>query len=448
MLSKIKDFLMRSFVSNDLSKVFRIIFLIAIILFIIAPSVGSAESTVLVLEIFDPITAASDDLVADAIMVAERDRHEALVIKLNTPGGRLDETFRIVDSIAGANVPVIGFVYPEGATAWSAGTMIFISTDIAAMGPHTIIGSMQPVAMTPEGPRPINDTKVIHALVEFIRERAAMYNRNATLSEKFITENLNINDTIALRYGVIEFRANSLRDLLTQIDGTIIDDVELNTENAIIVNHEMPLRISFMIILSHPIVSSLLLMIGIYGIIFGIGEPGAGGELFGVIAIALGLVGMGFEVNIAAIFLIIVGLLLIIMEFRTPGFGVFGITGLIGLLLGGALLPFHRWDAYHPEFMWTIILTISAPSVVIGIFVIYVVYKIMEARRKKPAIGAIIGNIAETIDVISPDTKGFVRYKGEYWKAKSDINIDIGKKVEIVKKDGAVLIVKEIEENE
>jgi len=425
-----------------MSKIFHIFSLIAIIFFM--SSVVSAESTVLVLEIFDPITPASGDLVENAIMVAERDGHEALVIKLNTPGGALDETFNIVNSIAEANVPVIGFVYPEGATAWSAGTMILIGTDIAAMGPHTIIGSMQPVTMTPEGPKPIDDPKIIHALVEFTRERAVMHDRNATLAEKFITENLNINDTKALKSDVIEFRANNLRDLLTQIDGIRIDGVELNTKNATIVNHGVPISLSIMMILSHPIVSSLLVMLGIYGIMFGIGEPGAGAELFGIIAVVLGIIGMGFEVNIAAIFLIILGLILVAMEFRTPGFGIFGIAGLIGLILGSILLPLHQWDAYDPDFVWIMVLSISAPSIAVGIFVLFIVYKVMEARRKKPMVGSMIGDFAETIDEVSSDTKGFVRYKGEYWRAKSDVSIGIGKKVKIIKKDDSVLIVKEV----
>ncbi|MEN4006431.1 MAG: nodulation protein NfeD [Methanobacteriaceae archaeon] len=427
-----------------MSKIFRILL---IIFFIISPSVALAESTVLVLEISDPITPASGDLVADAITVAERDGHEALVIKLNTPGGALDETFNIVNSIAATNIPVIGFVYPKGATAWSAGTMILISTDIAAMGPHTIIGSMQPVVMTPEGPKPIDDPKIIHALVEFTRERAAMYDRNATLAEKFITENLNINDTKALKYDVIEFRADNVSDLLTQIDGIEIDGVKLNTKDATIINYEMPFSLSIMMILSHPIVSSLLIMLGIYGIIFGIGEPGAGAELFGIIAIVLGIVGMGFEVNIAAIFLLILGFILIAIEFRTPEFGIFGIAGLIALTLGGILLPLHQWDAYDPEFVWTMILAISAPSIIIGIFILFIIYKVMEARRKKPMMGSMIGDFAETIDKISSDAKGFVKYKGEYWRAKSDVSIGVGKKVEIIKKEGPVLIVKEVKEN-
>ena len=100
----------------------------------------------LVLEISEAITPASDDVIMDAIEKAEKENFEALVISLDTPGGGLDETQVIIRTIENTSVPVIGFV-PEGGKAWSAGTLILMGTDIAAMAPFTVIGSAQPVQM-------------------------------------------------------------------------------------------------------------------------------------------------------------------------------------------------------------------------------------------------------------------------------------------------------------
>ncbi|MDI3485809.1 MAG: hypothetical protein PWQ50_1029 [Methanolobus sp.] len=109
---------------------------------------AAEQQKVLVVDISDSITPVTDDVLADAIAFAENDNYDALVITLNTPGGNLDETLSIMEQIAATDVPVIGYVYPEGTKAWSAGTLILISTDVAAMAPYTIIGSAQPVTVT------------------------------------------------------------------------------------------------------------------------------------------------------------------------------------------------------------------------------------------------------------------------------------------------------------
>jgi membrane-bound serine protease (ClpP class) len=297
-----------------------------------------AEQKVLVLDISDSITPVSDDIVLDAISAAESGGFEALVITLNTPGGGLDETFNIIESIDQADVPVIGYVYPEGVKAWSAGTLILISTDIAAMAPHTIIGSAQPVEMSATGIKPVNESKIVNAIVALAREKALMHGRNETVAEEFITKNLNLNAESALDRGVIEFIAPTIEDLLMQIDGEVIKGKTLNTSGADIEYYTPSVRLSFMNIISNPLISSILMMLGIYGVVFGISNPGVGAEIFGIIAITLGLIGTGFDVNIAAVFLLLVGIALLVLELQAPGFGVFGIAGMICLISGSIRL--------------------------------------------------------------------------------------------------------------
>jgi len=430
-------------------KVDRVLHLIPIlffisILFFTSPATGSVQEKVLVLEISKSITPVSDDMVADAISVAESEGFSALVITLNTPGGGLEETLRIIELIEQTDVPVIGYVYPEGTKAWSAGTLILISTDIAAMAPHTIIGSAQPVEMSAGGIEPIEEPKVVNALVALAREKASMHGRNETLAEEFITKNLNLNAGSARDAGVIEYVSPTIEDLLVQIDGQVVKGKELETSGADIEYHEPSVRLAFMDLISDPVISSILMMLGIYGVVFGISSPGVGAEIFGIIAITLGLIGTGFDVNTASIFLVLVGIGLLALELQAPGFGVFGIAGMICIIVGIILLvpmSYPRW--YTPaEFQKSLILMIVAPTVVIGIAVVFASYKVVEVRHRKPVVGEMIGDMAQTIDPLEPGTSGFVRYKGEYWKARADESIAEGEKVEIIDKDGVVLVVK------
>jgi membrane-bound serine protease (ClpP class) len=410
---------------------------------VFAPPAGAAaEDKVLVLEISGAITPASDNLIADAIEKAENGNFEALIITLDTPGGGLDETQMIIKAIENATVPVIGFV-PESGKAWSAGTLILMGTDIAAMAPFTVIGSAQPVQMSAEGTKPIEDEKIINALVKFSTETARKHGRNETFAEEVITKNRNLNDEEALKEGVIEYRASSIRDLLAQVDGEIVKGKELHTLNAEIETYEPPFSLSFLVLISNPIISSLLLTIGLYGIIFGISSPGAGAEIFGIIAIVLGLIGTGFDINIAAFFLIIVGIGLLILEIKSPGFGVFGLAGFISLIIGSLfLVPLGGENIYTPEFSRMLAMTIVTPTIVFGLFLVYAIYKVAEIRKKKPVIGDIIGDTAVTIDPIGPEKTGFVRYKGEYWKARSEEEIGVDLEVEIIGKEREVLVVK------
>ncbi|WIM42011.1 nodulation protein NfeD [Methanosarcina mazei] len=403
---------------------------------------GATENRVLVLEIAESITPASDNLIADAIEIAENGNYEAFVITLDTPGGGLEETQIIIKAIENTTVPVIGFV-PESGKAWSAGTLILMGTDIAAMAPYTVIGSAQPVKMSAEGTVPVEDDKIINALVKFSVETARKHGRNETFAEEVITKNRNLNDEEALEYGVIEYRASSIPDLMAQVDGENVKGRNLQTANAEIETYEPPFHLLFLKIISNPILSSLLLTIGLYGIIFGISNPSAGAEILGIIAIVLGLIGTGFDINIAAFFLILVGAGLLILELNSPGFGIFGLAGLISLVIGSLfLVPLGEKNIYTPEFTRLLVLAIVTPTVVIGLFLVYAVYKVAEIRKKKPVIGTIIGDTARTIDAVSPEKAGFVRYKGEYWKARSEEEIEVDQEVEIIGKEREVLVIK------
>ena len=420
-----------------------ILFLCFILTAVFAPVAGAGpDNKVLVLEISEAITPASDDIVADAIEKAENENFEALVISLDTPGGGLEETQIIIRDIENTSVPVIGYV-PESGKAWSAGTLILMGTDIAAMAPFTVIGSAQPVQISAEGTKPIEDEKIINALVKFSVATASKHGRNETFAEEVITKNKNLDAQEALGAGVIEYVAPSIPNLLAQTDGQQVKERTLQTENASTEDYEPPLSLSILRLVSNPMISSLLLTIGLYGIIFGISSPGAGAELFGIIAIVLGLIGTGFDINIGAFVLIILGIALLILEIKIPGFGIFGLAGLISLIIGSIfLIPMGGENIYSPEFRRLLTLTVVAPTIVFGLFLVFAVYKVTEIRKKKPVIGEFIGDTAQTIDPVGPGKSGYIRYKGEYWKARSEEEIEPKVEVEITGKVREVLLVK------
>ena len=424
------------------------LFLTLLLSFVSGNACAAEQQKVLVVDISDSITPVTDDVLADAIAFAENDNYEALVITLNTPGGNLDETISIMEQIASTDVPVVGYVYPEGTKAWSAGTLILISTDVAAMAPYTIIGSAQPVTVTASGSEPVEEDKIINAIVKRATENAKMHGRNETAAEKFITENLNIDAETALEYGVIEYVASDIDDLMSQLDGVEVKDKVLETDGADVTYYEPSLRLAFMGIISNPIVSSMLLLLGVYAIILGISHPGFGAELFGVIAIALGLIGTGFDVDIGALFLVVAGVALLVLEFQAPGFGIFGIAGLACIIAGSILLvPTDFPNNYTPaEFQRTLIISVATPTIIIGLFFVFIIYKVFEVRRKKPLFGELVGDMALALEPIGNGQTGYVLHRGQHWKARSSDIIEKDDKVTILEKDGVVLVVKKLKD--
>ena len=237
-------------------------------------SVNANGSNVLVVEITDTIDQSTVEILKESIQQAENEKSEAILLLLDTPGGGLQQTFEIVDIINESEIPIIGYVYPSGSAAWSAGTFILISTHIAAMADHTVIGSAQPVEITFEGTKLVTDSKTINALTKWIETRAEMYDRNKSAAARFITENLNVNATIAKEYGVIEHVKSSINQLLEDINGTIVTtskgNVTLFTKNARQIRYSPSIKILFMKFFSNPFLTSILFMLGVFALIFGL----------------------------------------------------------------------------------------------------------------------------------------------------------------------------------
>ena len=407
-----------------------------------------ADREVTAISLTGTITKASAELVQEAVEAAEQTGAEAVLMTLDTPGGDLDATIKIMETIDRSKVPVIAYVHPQGAKAWSAGTFILISAHVAAMSPHTIVGSSQPVRYSVTGSEPIDDPKIINALSALIAEKARMRDRNETAATLFVTENLNLNDEAALKFKIIEATASSIDELLRSVDNTQVTTtygkVRLQTRNASVIQHPTSVRVLVLSVISDPILSFLLLTIGLYALVFGLASPGYAAEIVGAILLVVGLIGLGFNVNVVGILLVGLGALLMVAEAYTPGFGIFGGAGVFCIVLGSIiLLPIQtgRWLISTESYAFLLTL-IAAIASILGTFTLFMIYKIVQARRRRPVVGGLIGEAVEVVDEITPEKPGSVKYHGEYWRARSDTMLKAGTIGLVDGKDGPTLIVK------
>jgi len=430
--------------------------LVILLLFSIWPCVctsfGSNGDSVIVIKLDGVINFAASELIREGMDEAYKIDAKAVVLLLNTPGGLLDATFDIIEIIEQSSIPVISFVHPKGATAWSAGTFIVLSSHVAAMAPFSILGSCAPRAY-PTGEL-VEDPKLINSLTEFIVQRAEWHGRNETIAAKFVTENLNIGAENAKNYGVIEIVATTLEELLDVVDGIDVEVEEkgqltIQTKNAAIHYFGASIRVRVLRIISDPMIAYLLFTLGVFGVIFGFFTAGYEGEIIGCILLILGLIGLGYNVDLFTIVLISLGGVLIFVEMREPGLQFFGPAGIVCLSVGTLfLLRFDpaRW-LISPEWYQPFMLIVIALVAILTVLSALVLYKIVKAKKKRPATLEFIGGVGLTIDEIGPEKIGFIRFHGEYWKARSDTIIKPNQKVKILAKEGLTLVVEPIEED-
>jgi membrane-bound serine protease (ClpP class) len=184
------------------------------------------------------------------------------------------------------------------------------------------------------------------------------------------------------------------------------------------------------------------MLVGLYALVFGLSSPGIGSEALGVVALALGLIGMGYSVNAGAVLLLLIGMALILAELHSHSFGALAAAGLICVIVGSILLiptSFPQW--YVPSsYQRSMALTIILPSIILGAFLAFAIYKVARARFAPPVLGHIIGEKAVAIDRLDP--QGYVLFQGEYWVAEAENPVEKGESVVITCKDGSRLKVK------
>ena len=446
---------------------FAIVFAVFIIIGLNS-NLGNAPNdpnTVLTVNINGEITAATTNMVNDALNLAEAQQARLIIVTLNTPGGELGAVQNIMNLFDNSNITICCFVYPSGVTAWSGGTYVLMASNIAAMASGTTIGSCQPVSSTGE---PITESKYLNALEALMENHAALHSRNETMADLFITENANLGPEAALRLHVIEFIANDINTLLNKIEdftlvtfeGTSGSKTQMlvpnsnaqnysntqsfnNITEAKIVEYTPGIQPLLLGILLNPLVSSLLLIIGIFLLFIGIKTPGYGAEIAGSVFLVLALVAFGVVgISLGAVVLFTLGIVLIIAELKTH-IGILALSGAICMVVASLLLfPSPQWLIYSgvtQQIQGTLLIA----SIAMAALFSFIVYKAAKSRLSKIKTGkeALVGARGIAVSDLKP--KGEVRVVGEFWQAKAlDEEIKAGEEVEVVDMEGLFLLVK------
>jgi membrane-bound serine protease (ClpP class) len=346
---------------------------------------------------------------------------ECLIIKLNTPGGLLKSTRVIVTDLLNSNVPIIVYVAPGGAQAASAGVFITLAAHIAAMAPGTNIGAAHPVALQGQQDSIMNE-KATNDAAAFIRTISEKRSRNIKWAEDAVRKSFSITETEALKEKVVDMIAFSAQDLLEKIDGKEVTTQSgnkiLNTRNAEIVNIEMNFQQKILDLLSDPNIAYILFMIGLYGIMFELYNPGTiFPGVVGAISIILAFYSMHtLPINYAGLALIILAVILFIAEIKVISHGLLTIGGIISLILGSIMLIDTESTLEVIEISWQVILVTVIFTTAFFLFAIGFGIK---AQLRKPTTGieGLIGEVGEALSDLSPE--GQVRVHGELWNAES-----------------------------
>ncbi|MEJ7738101.1 MAG: nodulation protein NfeD [Chitinophagaceae bacterium] len=384
------------------------------------PSLLSAQ-TVVSLKIEGTINPVASAYIRRGIEEARKEKAECLIIHLNTPGGLLKSTRVIVSDILDSPVPVVVYVSPGGAHAGSAGVFITLAAHIAAMAPGTNIGAAHPVSMQGQQDS-IMSGKATNDAAAFVRTIAENRHRNGEWAEEAVRKSVSVTATEALKLHVIDLIAENTEELLHQMNGKKLvvrsDTLTLQTKNARLLPFEMSLTEKLLDLISDPNVAYILLLLGMYGMLFELYSPGAiFPGIVGVICLILAFYAMHtLPVNYAGLALIIFGIILFLLEIKITSHGLLAIGGVISLLLGSLMLI--RTDSVFNavRISWSVI--ISSVGIT-ALFFLFVVGLGLRAQRLKPVTGieGLIGEIGEAFEILDPS--GRIQVHGETWNAES-----------------------------
>ncbi|MDI9849640.1 nodulation protein NfeD [Rhodoblastus sp. 17X3] len=398
-----------------------------------------------------PIGPATARYVSEALTTA-RERHATvIVLRLNTPGGLVESMRDIVADLLASPIPVVGYVAPSGGRAASAGTYILYATHVAAMAPGTNLGAATPVQVggpvpgLPDGDKKDDDVmahKMVNDAVAFIRSLAELRGRNADWAEKAVRDGVSLSASAALQAGVIELIASDQRELLEKIDGRTVNivgvgRVDILTRNLPVEPIEPAPLIRFLSIITNPNVAIILMLIGVYGVIFELSNPGAVAPgVIGAICLTIGFYALNLlPINYFGLALVLLGVVLLTVEAFHPTM-VVGLGGLASFILGLATL--FRVEPPGFEVSWIFVAAIAA---MIFSLIAFVGRGLIAARRLPARVGgpAMRGLSAEILDWRG--RAGHVLVRGERWRAQGEETFDKGQAVEVTNCQGLTLLV-------
>jgi membrane-bound serine protease (ClpP class) len=378
----------------------------------------------------------------------------------------------IVKAINASQVPVVGFVAPSGARAASAGTYILYACHVAAMAPGTNLGAATPVQIgglpgggTPEKSKPADKGedqddkptetgdamkhKLVNDAVAYIRSLAQLRGRNAEWAEKAVREAASLPAEEALQLGVVDLLARDLDELLRKLDGRVVKisggEVTLDTDDMIRTELAPDWHSRLLSIISNPNIAYILMLVGIYGLVYEFSSPGA--VVPGTVgAVSLVLALYAFQllpVNYAGVALMLLGLALMVAEAFVPSFGALGIGGAVAFVIGSLVLI----DTDTPGFGLSIplILTVAAIS---ALGLVFVVGMAVRSRRRPIVSGAEQLLTTTGYAPAAFEGEGRVRLHGEIWTARSPVPVTKGQAVRVTGRDGLTLLVRPLTSQE
>ncbi len=387
------------------------------------------------LEVEGSINPALADYIIKGIEEAEEKNAAAVVIRMDTPGGVVTTTKTIIKHMVNARVPIVVFVAPSGSSATSAGALITLCADVAAMAPGTNIGAAHPVG---GGGQKISDTmseKILNDLTAYIRGIVKRKGRNATWAERAIRESVSATAAEALKIDAIDVVAVSVPDLLEKIDGMKVKKKDvtltLKTKGAEIEKIATGWRFKILDVVANPNIAYILMMIGGIGIMMELYNPGMifPGVVGGICLLLAFFALQVLPVNYVGVMLIIVSVILFILEVKITSFGLLSIGGIISLTLGSIML--FEGDAAM-RVSWAVII----PTVtLVSAFFIFAMGLVVQAWMTMPRTGGegLLGEVGTAVTDIDEDGKIYVH--GEYWNARADSRIPRGERVRITHVD-------------
>ena len=421
------------------------------------------------MEIDGAIGPASARYLKEALAEAAERHAEIVILRLNTPGGLVTSTREMIADIIASPVPIVGYVAPSGGHAASAGTYILYATHVAAMAPGTNIGAATPVELggplpslpgdetrdkdcgdgkdqksptAPQSPEDAMTAKVTNDAVAFIRSLAELRERNADWAEKAVREAATLSANAALEAHVIDLVARDTTELLQLIDGRTVDVAgskrTLATKGLPVETLKPGWLIELLSIITDPNIAVILMLIGVYGIVFEFSVPGAiAPGVIGTVCLLLGLYALNLlPIDYAGLALMLLGIGFLVIEAFNPTV-VLGLGGVIAFLLGAAMLI--KVEAPGYQMSWIVIG--SAAALTLGLALLTGSY-LWAARKNPPRVGAqaMRGLPAEILDWSGDE--GHVRAQGERWRAEGDEAFAPGESVEVAGVKDLTLLVR------
>jgi len=418
-------------------------FISVLLLFSVAFSSNALadKNEIYMIKISDAIGPGIAEFIVSGIEKASDADAACIIIELDTPGGLAESMRSIVKAILASKVPVVVYVSPSGARAASAGVMITMAADIAAMSPGTNIGAAHPVAAGGKKIEKTMSEKVTNDMVAHVKSIAQKRGRNAKWAEKAVRESVSVTETEALKENIIDL-AENIDDLIKKINGRKVEGKGvLKLDNPVKKILKESLRTKILKTISDPNIAYILMMIGLAGLYFELSHPGAiFPGVVGGIAIILAFFAMQtLPVNYAGILLIILAIIFFIMEMKITSYGLLSIAGIVSLLLGSLML----FKGNTPEMNLSLQVLIPTVVMVSGFFVA-VAALVFKSHKAKPKTGiaGLVGEIGIVKQAVKPEGKVFVH--GELWNATSKVVIKKDEKVRVVNVVNLVLEVEPV----